>query len=451
MKREITILLADWLVSKNRKPIIIRGARQVGKTWTVRAFAEAAGLNLVEVNFERYPELSELFMEKSPDKVLSALERMTGKRIDKTSSLLFLDEIQKAPHAFANLRWFYEECPELPVIATGSLLDFVLKNHEFSMPVGRISYLFMEPMSFKEFLYANKQDLLVEYLEELKISEILTSIHEKLLGYFRDYLVVGGMPAAVNEWVTTKSPIAVTEIHQDLINTYMDDFSKYAGQTPSQRLRNVMVSIPRLLGQKFKFSNVDRDETAKTLRSALNLLCMARLCHRVIHSSGRGIPLAAQEKEKMFKVILLDTGLASAVQGVVLKSDKDIREIIRINSGGLSEQVVGQMLRTIYATFIEPHLHYYVREKKGSEAEIDYLIQHGSMVIPIEVKAGSTGSLKSLHQFMAERELTVAVRVNSEKPIITDVKLTTSTGMPAKYKLISIPFYLVGELDRLLD
>ena len=129
----------------------------------------------------------------------------------------------------------------------------------------------------------------------------------------------------------------------------------------------------------------------------------------------------------------------------------DISEIIRINAGGLSEQVVGQMLRTIYATFIESHLHYYVREKKGSEAEIDYLIQHGSMVIPIEVKAGSTGSLKSLHQFMAERELTVAVRVNSEKPIITDVKLTTSTGMSAKYKLISIPFYLVGELDRLLD
>lgn len=452
MKREITEILADWLDSKRRKPVIIRGARQVGKTWAVREFSASAGLNLIEVNFERYPELADLFIEKSPDKVLAALERITGKRIDKSSSLLFLDEIQKAPHAFANLRWFYEECPELPVVATGSLLDFVLKDHEFSMPVGRISYLFMEPMSFKEFLIADNQDILAEYLEELEIrSDIPVPIHEKLLANFRDYLVIGGMPAAVKEWVTTKSPVAVAEVHQDLINTFMDDFNKYAGRTPSQRLRNIVTSVPRLLGQKFKFSSVNRDETAKALRSALDLLCMARLCHRVVHSSARGIPLVAQENNRVFKVTLLDSGLASALQGVVLKSEKDLREIIRVNEGGISEQIVGQMLRTVFAKFIDPHLNYYVREKRGSEAEIDYLMQCGSAIIPIEVKSGATGSLKSLHQFMAERELAVAVRINSERTTITEVSLKTHAGIPARYKLVSIPFYLVGELERLIE
>jgi predicted AAA+ superfamily ATPase len=451
MNREIASVLQEWLVSPRRKPVVIRGARQVGKTWTVRALAASAGLHLVEVNFERYPELAELFLEKSPEKVLSTLERVKGERIDKATSLLFLDEIQKAPHAFANLRWFHEECPELPVVATGSLLDFVLKEHEFSMPVGRISYLFMEPMSFKEFLQASGDDMLAEYLEQFAIgSEMAAPVHERLMASFRDYLVVGGMPAAVSEWVTTKSPMAVAEVHQDLINTFMDDFSKYVGRIPPQRLRNVVMAVPRLLGQKFKFSNVDRDETAKAMRRALDLLCTARLCHRVVHSSARGVPLAAQENEKMFKVMLLDSGLVAALQGVVLRTEKELREIIRVNEGGISEQVVGQLLRAGTVKFIDPHLHYYVREKRGAESEIDYLMQHRTNVVPIEVKSGATGSLKSLHQFMADRELAIAVRVNSERPTVTHVDMLTPAGSRAQYELVSIPFYLVSEIERLL-
>ena len=452
MQREIEAALQEWLVGPRRKPIIIRGARQVGKTWTVRALAASAGLDLIEVNFERFPELADIFLEKSPEKVLATLERVKGKRIERASSLLFLDEIQKAPHAFANLRWFYEECPQIPVIATGSLLDFVLKEHTFSMPVGRISYLFMEPMSFREFLKADGQGLLAEHIEELETgSDIAVPVHEKLMACFRDYLVVGGMPAAVSEWIATRSPVAVAEVHQDLINTFMDDFGKYAGRVPPQRLRNVVMAVPRLLGQKFKFSNVDREETAKALRRALELLCMARLCHRVVHSSARGIPLAAQEDERMFIVTLLDSGLAAAIQGVVLKVEKDLREIIRVNEGGISEQVVGQMLRISNAKFVDPHLNYYVREKRGAESEIDYVVQHGARIVPIEVKSGASGSLKSLHQFMAERDLKVAVRVNSERPSVTDVDLMTPSRGRARYRLVSIPFYLVNEIERLLD
>lgn len=451
MRRYISENLKNWFQKSDRKPVVLRGARQVGKTWIVRDFAKSINLNLIELNFEREPELAEIFKEKSPENVLISLERIKGTRINKTDSILFLDEIQKAPQILANLRWFYEECPELPVITTGSLLDFVLKDHEFSMPVGRISYLFMEPMSFKEFLIANGQELLVEFIEEVKIgSSFPELIHNKLMNYFSDYLTVGGMPAAVKEWIETKSPVAVAEIHQNLINTFIDDFNKYSKRVSPDRLHKVMMTVPRLIGQKFMYSNVDRAETSKALKQALELLCSARICHRINHSAGRGVPLVAQENKKKFKVIFLDTGLVSAIQGIVLKSKKEIQELIRINNGGISEQVVGQLLRTRTMKFFDPHLNYYVRENRGSEAEIDYLIQHETSIIPIEVKSGATGSLKSLHQFMSERNFKTAVRINSEKPFITNINIKTGTGGMVKYSLISIPFYLTEEVDRFI-
>ena len=457
MRRYISENLKNWLVKSDRKPIVLRGARQVGKTWIVRDFAKSVNLKLIELNFEREPELAELFKEKSPENVLISLERIKGTRINKTDSILFLDEIQKAPQLLANLRWFYEECPELAVITTGSLLDFVLKDHEFSMPVGRISYLFMEPMSFKEFLIANGEELLVEFIEEVKTGfSIPEPVHDKLMNYFSDYLTVGGLPGAVKEWIETKSPVAVAEIHQNLINTFIDDFNKYSKRVPPDRLHKTMMTVPRLIGQKFMYSNVDRAETSKALKQALELLCGARICHKINHSAARGVPLAAQENEKKFKVIFLDTGLVSAIQGIVLKSKKEIRELIRINSGGISEQAVGQMLRASTMKFFDPHLNYFVRENKGSEAEIDYLIQHEASIIPIEVKSGATGSLKSLHQFMSERNFKKAVRINSEKPVITNINTKTGAGGAsagggaAEYSLISIPFYLTEEVDRFI-
>ena len=212
-----------------------------------------------------------------------------------------------------------------------------------------------------------------------------------------------------------------------------------------------MMAVPRLVGKKFMFSNVDCGDTAKALKQALGLLCSARLCHKIHHSAARGIPLAAQENEKKFKVIFLDTGLVSALQGIVLKSAKELQKLIRINEGGISEQVVGQMLRTRPLNFIDPHLNYYISNRRGSEAEIDYLIQYSTRIIPIEVKSGATGSLKSLHQFMAERNLKTAVRINSEKPTITSVDMKTSMDSRAQYSLISIPFYLAEEIDRFLS
>lgn len=451
MKRTALIDLENWLKKGDRKPLVIRGARQVGKTWLVREFARQSGMELIEINFERHPEYAGLFKNTSPGAVIASIERQTGLRFHDGRTILFLDEIQKAPHAFANLRWFYEEKPELAVVATGSLLDFVLRDHEFSMPVGRIAYLFMEPMSFKEFLIAHGEDIVAEYIGSLALGvSVEDAIHQKLMDYFRDYLLVGGLPAAVESWIDTRSPAAVSEVHQNLLNTYSDDFMKYAGRIPVDRLQKVFRFIPRALGKKFKYANVDSEERSGALKQALNMLCMARICHKVTCSHGRGIPLAAEENEKVFKVILLDVGLVSAIMGVVLMGNEKIEDIVRVNEGGISEQAVGQILRTIAPSYVDPALHYYAREQKGSEAELDYLLQFGTRIIPVEVKSGATGQMRSLHQFMGERKFPLAIRLNTEKPSIAGVDMKTAKGDRAKYKLLNLPFYLAGEIPRLV-
>lgn len=450
MNRTLFTDLTSWLKGRDRKPLVIRGARQVGKTWIVREFARKSGLNLIEINFERHPEYASLFKSTSPEEVIVSIERQTGIGYHEKKTLLFLDEIQKAPHAFANLRWFYEEKPNLPVIATGSLLDFILRDHEFSMPVGRIAYLFLEPMSFQEFLAAHKEDIAIQYLESLALeTSIEDALHLKFMTYFRDYLLVGGMPAAIQSWIDFRSPAKVGEIHQNLLNTYVDDFNKYAGRIPTDRLQKIFRYVPRLLGKKFKYANVDREERSKALKQALDALCMARICHRVTSSHGRGIPLAAEGDERTFKIIFVDVGLVSSILGMVLKDSEKIEEIIRVNEGGIAEQVVGQILRTVRSSYVDPTLHYYVREQKGSEAELDYLLQIGTHIVPIEVKSGTTGQLRSLHQFMAERQFQLAVRINTEKPSFTRVDLKTTKGDRARYQLVNLPFYLTSEIVRI--
>jgi predicted AAA+ superfamily ATPase len=450
MKRDASNDLDTWLKKTDRKPLVIRGARQVGKTWLVRDFAQKAGKNLVELNFERHPEFARFFAEREPQTVIRAVEAYMGARIHAENALLFLDEIQAAPEVLANLRWFAEEMPQLPVVATGSLLDFVLAEHSFSMPVGRISYLHLEPMSFEEFLSAIGQDGLRAFIGEFHPGATVPDpLHLRLLEFFRDYLVVGGMPAAVSNWRRENSLIACAAIQQDLLASFRDDFAKYTGRVPMQRLERVLNAVPRLLGRKFTYSQVDREERSAAIRQALELLCRARLCHKVQACDGVGIPLSAGVRESFFKVILLDVGLVSALLG--LHTLSSLRNITVVNEGALAEQAMGQVLRTVEAKFKEPALFYWTRERKGSAGELDYLLQHGTDVVPIEVKAGATGTLKSLHLFMALRRLPVAVRFNADLPSVTSVDCKTTSGARAVYRLLSLPFYLAGRIHGILD
>jgi hypothetical protein len=263
--------------------------------------------------------------------------------------------------------------------------------------------------------------------------------------------VIGGMPAAVNHWITQTNLSEVNRIHNDLLSTYRDDFTKYHGRLALEHLEETMLAIPQMLGKKFVFSQVNPLAQAATIKKALKLLGQARICHQVTSCSANGIPLLAEQKEKYFKQIFLDTGLCHAALGLNFKGIHQLSSLSFINNGGIAEQVVGQLLRTIFPFYIEPKLHYWQRHEKGGEAEIDYVIQLGQSIIPIEVKAGSTGSLKSLHMFMGLKQLSLAARINAETPSQVEVAVKNQLDQNVRYQLISLPFYLIEQIPRLLS
>lgn len=451
MERALSTYLKTWLKATDRKPLVIRGARQVGKTWLVRHLAATSGKRLIEINFEKQAAVASLFGSNEPQQILLNLSAITNEEIDPEKCLLFLDEIQAAPSIFAKLRWFAEDMPQLPVIAAGSLLDFVLAEHSFSMPVGRVNYVYLEPLSFEEFLRANNKQALCDYLSVYKFDiEIPAAIHLQLMTLFKEYLLVGGMPAAVQSWSTERSLSKINLIHHDLLSGYRDDVAKYKGRIANERFDEVMMAIPKMFGRKFVYSHVNANVQATAIKQILNSLEKARIAHHVWSCSANGVPLAAEIREKYFKMLFLDVGLCSAALGLSLNQVNAANEIVVINSGALAEQVAGQLLRTIDQPYIEPQLYYWHRDETGSSAEVDYVIQHGNAVIPIEVKAGATGALKSLHLFMGLKKITLAVRVNSDVPSITEANVTNSAGVHVQYQLASIPFYLLGQIHRLI-
>lgn len=415
----------------------------------MRYFAKEQNKRLIELNFEKDSKLASFFNTNEPKQILLNLESYLGKDIKPDECLLFWDEIQAVPELLAKLRWFSEDMPHLPIIAAGSLLEFVLKKHTFSMSVGRISYMYMEPLTFEEFLIAGGHEKLVQFLEAFEWSTVIPEpIHDKLIQLFKEYVFVGGMPAAVSNWSDHRSLSLLSQVHRDLITTYRDDFSKYSERIDKDRLDEVMIPIPRFLGEKFVYSKVNPDIKSALIKPAFDLLSQAKVCHRVTSSHANGVPLGAQLDKKFFKAILLDVGLCSGILDLKLDQITSINELIMINKGGIAEQVVGQLLRTINMPYIEPELYYWLREEKGS-SEIDYIIQNGSRIIPIEVKTGTPGSLKSLHFFMGIRKLEIAFRINSDFPSAVDVPIKDPSGNDLKYKLLSIPFYLTGQIQRL--
>lgn len=449
MKREASARLDLWYRQPDRKPLVIRGARQTGKTWIVRDLAARLNRQLIEINFERTPELASYFTEKDPVRILKNLSAELAQPIHPKHSLLFLDEIQAAPEVFACLRWFREELPELPVVSTGSLLDFVLKEHTFSMPVGRISYFYLEPMSFLEFVRATGNDPLYKTLKTVTFPNPLhESLHRKCLELHLTYCLCGGMPEVVNKWITSGDMNECLSVQMDLLTTYRDDFNKYGKKR--ELLQRTLRSVAEQLGNKFVLNRVDQSARSYETRDALSLLSMARIISTVHHSAGNGIPLGAETNDKFLKAFLVDTGLVSAQLGLAKMKPAEISAMVFSNKGGLAEQFTGQQIRYALATSGDPELYYWQRTA-GRQGEIDYLLQSCGTILPVEVKWGSSGAMKSLHQFMHDKKLPRAVRFDSNNLSTTDLAVRTTTGQPVQYSLLSIPIYLAERILELTD
>ena len=452
MHRQHINELESWKSRPTRKPLVIRGARQVGKTWLVREFARVHFKNLVEINFDERPEKADLFTGREIAEVLGLLEVDQGQNITPGETLLFLDEIQSAPKILAQLRYFYEKRPDLHVITAGSLLDFSLASHEYSMPVGRIEYLFMGPMSFSEFLTADGMASLSSFISQVEVGvDVPESFHTRLLEQVRRYYITGGMPAVVQAYIANHRWDDVSREQRSILQTFVDDFAKYGRRMDTHRLRKVFLSLPRLVGRKLKYTHIDREARAKDLARCMELLEMARIVHRVSHSAANGLPLGAEAKPKDFKPLFLDIGLLCNALGLRLTDFDAMDEAALVNNGAATEQFIGQHLLYSGPGYEMPELYYWNREKKSSAAEVDYVKASVGQIIPIEVKAGKKGTLRSLNLFMYEKKRDLAVRFDTNRPSAMQVEVKIPGKGRCAFRLLSLPLYLVEHLERFIN
>ncbi len=443
--------LSNWYKKKRRKPLVLRGARQVGKSTLVRQFAKNNGLILHEINLEQHLYLDPIFKSLNLDIIIRELNALSGRSINTPEALLFLDEIQATPHAIQALRYFYEKKPDLPVISAGSLLEFTLADLHFSMPVGRIEYYHLGPMTFKEFLKAVEPEL-TPYLSGFHIHQTIpVTAHQKLMARQREYIYVGGMPEAVQVFAEENALPEVTAIHRTIAETYQSDFSKYAKKNDLALMQKIFRQIPRMVGQKGKYSNISREDKSREVKAVIGLLVNARVCHQVFHSHCSGVPLTADINENVYKLFFMDVGMVAYLTGLDWITLHAWDGEALVNEGKLAEQFVGQHLLN---PFEPPRLTYWLREMRSSNAEVDYVTSSGNRVIPIEVKAGKSGTLKSLQQFALQKNPDLGVRFDLNPPDIQDITHTARVAdgkVPVSYTLLTLPLYLVEELSRLLE
>ncbi len=420
IKRNIDNQLVAWKESPMRKPLLLRGARQVGKSSAIRHFGKKFK-HFAEVNFERHKAVRNFFAgDIDVHLIVSKIANYLNVPIIEGETLLFLDEIQECPEAIMALRFFKEDYPELHVIAAGSLLEFTLQELP-TFGVGRIHSLFMYPLTFDEFLVANGEDGLINMRNNANAQHPLDiAFHEKLVEYFRIYLLVGGMPEAVLAWIKTKDFKQCRNIQEDIILTYEDDFGKYKKRANPDLLRTTMRGVCHQAGEKITFKQISTDYQSPQIREALRLLTLAGIITPVFATAGNGIPLDAEADEKCMKVLFLDSGLLLAVLQLEGSLSQQLIELIMvgtpqelINKGGLTEMVAGLEIARNKPCIQRQKMFYW--EKKGkSVAEIDYLDIHNLQVTPIEIKSGTQGGMKSLWVFMREKHLTQAIRCSLE-------------------------------------
>lgn len=403
LHRIIDSHLENWIKDEDRKPLIMRGSRQVGKTFAVRKLGQSFQ-KFVSVNFESQPEIKAIFeQDLNPERIVLELSLTLGKPITPKDTLLFFDEIQEAPRALIALRYFYEEMPDLHVIAAGSLLDFAIDK--IGIPVGRITSLYMHPMSFYEFLKASEEDLILSSIANYSADNPASDIvHKKLLKLVGQYIAIGGMPGVVKTWIATNDPYRCLKVQQSILDSYRQDFQKYAERHQLDPLEMLLGQISYQIGRQFKFSKSFEGYRKRDLTPCLDLMEKSNIIAPVYHTSANGLPLGAEMNLDKFKAIFLDVGLTQRLLGLDLKEWFLNPEQAFINQGSIVEAFVGQELLAYSDPLKRQILYYWHREERGSSAEVDYVRQIGSEIVPIEVKSGTTGTLKSMYEFFREHE-----------------------------------------------
>ncbi len=420
-ERIIDRYLSEWATRPVHKPILLRGARQVGKSTAVRHLGESFKY-YVEINLEKQSNYIDLF-KKDLDvtRIVPQMAAMCGTPIVPNETLLFIDEIQESQEAIMALRYFKEDMPNLHVIAAGSLLEFVLDEIP-TFGVGRIHSMYMFPMTFDEFLLANGEQLLLDARGHANIDAPLpTPLHEKLIGLMRTFMLVGGMPESVVKWVQTHDFLQCQEVQDDIITGYEADFPKYKKKVDPQLLIATMKSAATQATKKFVYSRVPGEYKTAEVKKALDLLIKAGVLVPVTHSSGNGLPLGDEADESIRKILLLDTGLMLRLLNMTMGDTSAITAQILtataadlVNKGPMAEMLAGLELLHYLTPNLHHDLYYWVRQAKNATAEIDYLLSRNMKVLPFEVKAGVQGGMKSLWDFMREKKLDQAVRCSLE-------------------------------------
>jgi uncharacterized protein len=437
MKRLINYHLRKWKDSPLRQPLLLRGARQVGKTYAVRELGKTFS-SFVEINFESNKAARALFdKDLDPSRILRDISIITDKEIVPGRTLLFLDEIQTVPEGILALRYFYEIMPELHVVAAGSLLDFAIEK--VGVPVGRVQFLYMHPMSFIEFLSALGHTVIIKEILSHKVGEEISEVvHDKILHLLGNYLAIGGMPQAVACWKKMLNLHECSQIPQTLVDAYQYDFVKYGKSHQVKYLDLLFSHVPQQLGKKFKYSHVS-DFRKRELEPCVNLLVTSGLVHRVMHSDAHGIPLGAQADTNVFKLIFIDIGLSQFILDI--KTGDWLLNPLEefVNKGMLVEAFVGQELVAYEHPKKKSKLYYWKRDVRGSEAEVDYIIQNGREIIPVEVKSGKGSTLKSMQLFL-----------NSHHNSSYGIRFSTN-NYSVHEKIHSYPLYAIANVIAAAD
>lgn len=440
--RKIINNLREWKTDKNRKPLIVRGARQVGKTTLIHEFGRSFD-NYLYVNLEN-PEMKRVFEIEMPlDDRIMLLFAQNGKVRQSGDTLLFIDEIQNSPQAVAMLRYFYEEHPELYVVAACSLLENIVDVNS-SFPVGRVQYMPVRPCSFAEFVGAMGQKSLLDVMYDTVNSRVL---HSRLMSLFSQYMVVGGMPEVVQRYSNTQDLLAMDDIYETLLQAYRDDVEKYVRSNKlSNTVRFILEHGWLMAGETVTLTGfASSNYKSKDVGEAFRLLQKAMLLELVYPTTHTDAPIMT-ELRRQPKLIWLDTGLvnyAAGIRGDILHAH-DVMDTWR---GRVAEHIVAQELLTLNNR-ISQRRAFWTRGKGGDSAEVDFVWQMAGKVIPIEVKSGVDSHLRSLHSFVDNSDVDIAVRVWSNEYREDD--LTTIIG-GKRFKLFSLPFYMVGNMEEIIS